>query len=122
MVKVVIGVGSNCGDRRKSVSEAINWLKTLLIQVKVSDIYETPCARKTGKPYMNAVLSGVYQGIGYDLEDILKEKEIKMGRTSECRDKGDVPVDLDIVIMDNDIIRQWDFRQKFFQIGYTQII
>lgn len=121
MISVVISIGSNCGDRKALVSEAIKWLCSILIQTEVSEIYETPCAKESGKPYMNAVIKGFFQGDGFQLEDLLKEKEHQMGRTSECRDRGDVPIDLDIVIMDGEIVKNWDYRQKFFTLGYNQI-
>lgn len=125
MVKIVVSIGSNCGDRKALVEEAIAWLKTLLIQTKCSGIYETPCAKNTGTPYMNAVISGYYQGEGIDvkdtLEEILKDKEYKMGRTTRCREAGEVPIDMDIVLLNGDIIKAWDYRQKFFQIGYQEI-
>lgn len=122
MVSVVIGIGSNCGSRIDLVNEAIGWLKTILVQTKCSEVYETSCALKTGKPYMNAVIRGYYQGTGIELEDLLKDKERVMGRSSKCREKGEVPIDLDIVICNEEVLKPWDFRQKFFQIGYSQII
>lgn len=118
MVNVVISIGSNCGDRKSAVSQAIEWLKTILIQIKVSAIYETPCALKSGPSYMNAVIEGFYQGTGIELDGLLKEHEHKKGRTPECREKGMVPVDLDIVIMDGEVVKPWDYRQKFFRLGY----
>ena len=121
MISVVIGIGSNIGDREKNVSMAIRWLNTILIQVKCSEIYETPCAKQIGSPYINAVIKGFYEGDGMDLDEKLKYKEHQMGRTSECRQRGDVPVDIDIVIMNGDIVKEWDYRQKFFRIGYNQI-
>lgn len=121
MISVVVSVGSNCGDRLQSVTRAIDWLKTVLIQVKVSDIYETPCATGGSAPYMNAVLQGFYQGTGIDFEDLLKEKEREFGRTDKCREKGEVPVDIDLVICDGTVYKEWDFRQKFFKIGYSQL-
>lgn len=121
MTNVVIGIGSNCGDRKLLVEKAVAWLKTVLLQFKCSEIYETPCALKVGKPYMNAVVSGFYQGTGLELGDLLKDKEREMGRDSQCREKGDVPIDLDIVVCDGGIWKEWDYRQKFFQIGYRQL-
>lgn len=121
MVSVVISIGSNCGDRKKSVSEALNWLKSILMQTECSEIYETPCARSLGTPYMNAVIKGFYSGDGIDLEDLLKDKELQMGRTSQCREKGEVPIDMDIVLMNNEIIKTWDYRQRFFQYGFKQL-
>ena len=121
MLAVVISIGSNCGDRRANVEQAIEWLKQILMQIKCSQIYETPCALKTGKAYMNAVVSGFYEGPGFDLDDKLKIKEHQMGRNAQCREKGEVPVDMDIVMENNEVVKEWDFRQKFFQIGYNQI-
>lgn len=121
MVSVVISIGSNCGNRQSNVEEGLIWLKSILMNPKCSEIYETPCALKTGKAYLNAVISGVYEGPGYELDDRLKIKEHEMGRDKNCRDKGDVPLDMDIVIENREVIKDWDYRQKFFQIGYQQI-
>ena len=122
MVSVVISIGSNCGDRKTLVEESITWLKKTLMQTMVSDIYETPCALKVGKPYLNAVIKGFFQGDSFQLQDLLKEKEHQLGRTSECRQKGDVPIDMDIVVCDREILKPWDYRQRFFRIGYYQVI
>lgn len=121
MISVVISIGSNCGERKENVARAIDWLNTFLIEMKSSEIYETPCALKAGKPYINAVVKGFYEGVGYDLEDLLKEKEKEMGRNRECRERGDVPVDMDIVIMNNEVVKTWDYNQKFFKTGFSQI-
>ena len=122
MVSVVISVGSNYGDRQASVAKAIEWLrKEVLIQPKSSEIYETPCALEKGSSYFNAVVSGYYQGTGIELENLLKDKEYEMGRNSKMREEKLVPIDLDIVVMDGTIIKEWDYRQKFFRIGLSQI-
>lgn len=121
MVSVTISIGSNCGDRNSLIEEAINWLEKILMQTKCSAVYETPCALKAGKPYLNAVLRGFYPGDGIELESLLKEKEKNMGRDSKCRERGDVPIDMDIVICAGDIVKEWDYRQKFFQIGFKEI-
>lgn len=121
MISVTISVGSNCGDRTMLVEQALEWLETVLFQTQKSDIYETPCALKTGNPYMNAVIKGFYQGDGFQLGELLKDKEHEMGRTSHCRLRGEVPIDMDIVIIDQEVIKEWDFRQKFFRIGFDEI-
>ena len=123
MVSVVISIGSNFGDRESAVAGAIEWLKKdILSQVKCSDVYETPCALNGEKSYVNAVVSGFFQGTGIELEEILKDKEFQMGRTSKMREKKLVPIDLDIVLMNGEVVKDWDYRQKFFKIGFSQII
>lgn len=121
MISVVLCVGSNCEDPEKKVREAILWLEKELIQVECSEIYDTGCAKGTGNSYLNAVLKGFYPGNGIELEALIKDKEREMGRNSQCRDKGLVPIDIDIVICDGEIYKPWDYRQKFFKTGYLQI-
>ena len=121
MISVVLSIGSNCGDRKSNIEKALNWLAAILMQPKFSRIYETPCAKNVGKPYMNAVIKGFYQGDGFQLEDLLKDKERSMGRDARCREKGDVPVDIDLVVCDGTVFKPWDYRQKFFQIGFEEI-
>lgn len=122
MVSVVISIGSNYGDKKHNVDNAIEWLRQeVLMQIKCSDIYETPCALYGQHSYYNAVISGFYQGTGEELEEVLKDKEKKMGRTSKMKEEKLVPIDLDIVIMNGEIVKDWDFRQKFFRYGYSQI-
>lgn len=121
MISVVISVGSNCGDRRSNVQKGADWLKSILMQAECSRIYETECAVGKEKPYYNAVLKGFYEGDGIMLDELIKEKEREMGRDAGCRERGDVPIDIDIVIENGGVVKPWDFRQKFFQTGYSEI-
>ena len=70
---------------------------------------------------MNAVVSGKFEGTPDELDLILKNYEKEEGRDKQCRERGEVPIDIDIVIAEEAIIKEWDFRQKFFQIGFSEI-
>jgi 2-amino-4-hydroxy-6-hydroxymethyldihydropteridine diphosphokinase len=35
--------------------------------------------------------------------------------------KGNVPIDIDIVLWNGDIIKENDFKQSYFQIGWNEI-
>lgn len=118
MVNLVVSIGSNCGDRKGSVAGAKRWLQTLLLDFRESEIYETPCALREGPNYANSVVSGIYIGSLSSFEEKLKNYEISKGRDEACRKKGDVPVDIDVVIADGKILKPWDYKQKFFQIGF----
>lgn len=122
-VKVVIGLGSNCGDRSKAVAEAIDWLHNLLNEAEASDIYETPAYGDVGGPYMNAVVRGVYRNnCTLDrLECECKGYELSHGRDAEARSRNLVPIDIDIVMAGDEILRSADFSRSFFQIGYQQL-
>lgn len=70
---------------------------------------------------MNAVLSG-YSDIPFEkLNKDLKAYELKHGRDSEARRKGEVPIDLDIVKWDGEILRPRDYAADYFRKGLTEI-
>lgn len=120
-VEVVLSVGSNCGDRHLLVKDGLAWLKNCLSQAVASSIYTTGDCHGGPRDYYNAVVKGSTSLRIYELEKLCKEYEINHGRSSEARTHGDVPIDIDIVIYDGNVVRPKDFRQQFFQIGYQEI-
>lgn len=121
MFDVVLSVGSNCDDRTANVADAIRWLTEILHSASHSSIYETPELYGRGAPYMNAVVAGATDMAAPELDIRLKLYERTHGRDDEARNKGKVPVDIDIVVFDGDVIRPLDYSQRFFQIGATQL-
>lgn len=122
-LKVVIGLGANCGNRRKSVAKAIEWLRSMLSDTEASEIYETPPYGHAGAPYMNAVVIGIHtrgDSLG-DFECECKRYEIEYGRDELARSRNLVPIDIDIVMVGDEILRPADFSRSFFQIGYKQL-
>lgn len=134
---VLISVSSNCGDRLCNCHDALTWLDSVLIDSNCSSIYETEdisskkensnksgdsSASSQAKPkYMNAVISG-YTDIPFETFNAnLKEYELNHGRDPETRKKGEVPIDLDIVKWNGNIIRPRDYAANYFRKGLTEI-
>lgn len=122
MNKLVISLGSNCGDRTKNVREAANWIARLLQDTRCSDIYETPEIHGIGDPYMNAVIIGESSDDYDALNSSFKQYEILAGRDAGARSRGEVPIDIDIVIWNDNLLRNSDYSANFFQIGYLALI
>ncbi len=119
MASVVLSVGSNCGC--ENVRVACEWLEKMLDRPVVSGLYQTPAVNGGIRDYVNAVVSGLTDMTSDSLNACLKEYELLCGRDESCRRSGIVPVDIDIVIFDGKVIREWDFRQTFFTIGYSEL-
>lgn len=116
--EVVISIGSNCGY--DNVSAACGWLLSILDSAESSCLYETPAVNGGSHRYVNAVVKGKTD-MGFDrLNEMFKQYEVSAGRDEACREKGIVPVDIDIVLFSGKVIREWDFRQTFFKIGYSE--
>lgn len=114
-----ICIGSNWGNRVKTVRQAISHLVRTTDSLWSSTIYETPAAGKdSGTPaYMNAVVKIRVNSDYPELNLMLKRMELEAGRNEECRNLGRVPLDLDIVEFDGEVLRPEDFRQKYYRIG-----
>lgn len=121
MSEVFLSFGSNYGDKKGNVEAALRWIGSLLDDTQSSDVYETPEVHGYGASYFNAVACGK---TGLELEEFnrrLKVYERDCGRTDEARIRKEVPIDIDIVIWDGEIIRPVDFSREFFRIGYEDI-
>ncbi|MDE6637868.1 MAG: 2-amino-4-hydroxy-6-hydroxymethyldihydropteridine diphosphokinase [Muribaculaceae bacterium] len=120
-VPVVFSIGSNCGDRLSNVQIGINWLSSILNDFESSHIYATPDCHGGYREYMNAVVKGITNLTPEHIEKQCKEFEIANGRDCKARAAGDVPLDIDLVIYEDVILRPKDFSREFFKIGYSSI-
>lgn len=99
----------------------MEWLESLLGCFKASRLYRTPDVKGSGIYYVNAVVQGETDLDQETLDALFKAYELACGRNAEARKHGIVPIDIDIVMWDSEIIRAWDYRQVFFRIGYSEL-
>lgn len=100
-ITVYLSLGSNLGDRRANLIDAISQLRQKVIIEQLSSIYETEAAYVTDQPHFyNMVLCGRTQLAPAELLRFLKVIERRMGRERTIR-YGPRPIDLDILIYDS---------------------
>ena len=58
----------------------------------------------------------------YELNSLIKQYEKDSGRTPESKLKASIPIDIDIVIFNDIVIKPKDFNFDFFQIGYKELV
>lgn len=122
-MKLTLSLGSNLPPRHQRVRQAISWLKKSSQTCAVSSLYETPEIHGKGDPYVNAVMIAEYECRDVDsINRIIKEYEISAGRDDAARSKGIVPIDIDIVLADSELLRPRDFDREFFQIGLSELL
>lgn len=119
--EVFFSIGSNYGDREVNVTKGLDWLSNLLSDFKCSSVYATPDCHGGNKVYLNAVAYGKTVLEPDDLETLCKKFESDCGRDAAMRIMGNVPLDIDLVIYDTNILRPNDFKREFFKIGYGMI-
>lgn len=121
MKKVIIGIGSNVEPRELNVTDAIGWLGTVLDSLEASTVYATRPEGSARYPYANAVVAGLTDLSKSEITAMLKDYEIARGRTPRFKALDIVPVDLDLVVYDGEVLRPGDFDALYFTLGYNQI-
>lgn len=121
--RIILCIGSNVENAPEILASALLWLRKILFNLKSSSFYQTPAvgARQSDLFYTNCVCEGEFEDSIEKLNILLKDYERACGRTDALKTEGIVPIDIDIVIDDRQIVREWDFRQVFFQKGYRQL-
>lgn len=120
--RVVIGLGSNTADRHAMMHEAVAYLVGMLENVIVSEIYPTEPECEAKHPYLNAVVSGETDLGRDELSEAMKNYERRNGRTDEGKLRDIIPIDLDLVVYGEDVLRPDDFKREYFTTGYRQLI
>ena len=99
-VPVYLGLGSNLGERRANIQNAIVALKNYIQIDQISTIIETdPVGGPPQGKFLNAVLKGQTNLSAEELLDTVKAIETNLGRTATVKD-GPRVIDIDILLYD----------------------
>lgn len=120
--RYTVSLGSNDGDRRRHINDALTRLMETGEVSAYSDIYETAAINGRDADYMNAVAVVRSQLPPEQFTDVCKRVERYGGRNRSSKLTGRIPIDIDVVIIDTTVIRPADFSQLYFTRGYYQII
>lgn len=96
---VLIALGSNLGDRRRTLLRAIDELRRVITIVRVSSIHETdPVDASPGSPrFLNMVVAGHTTLTPEDLLARLLDIEQRLGRIRRARNAPRT-IDLDLIL------------------------
>lgn len=122
--RAVLGLGSNTPGRRSiNLITALNHLGRRVGKVlDVSSFYETqPYGPSSGTQlYINAVVV-VETNLGIEeINMLLKSIEKEAGRDREA-DKHYIPIDIDLVIWDEEILRPHEIDRDYFARGWNEL-
>ena len=116
---VFILIGSNLGDREKSLAQALIKMETVdgLEIVATSGIYVSDAVQmEEGSPsFLNQVVMADYQYLPQELLDALESIEKSMGRTGKGK-RVPRAIDLDILLYDEaflSVYRNYSIRQDY---------
>jgi len=103
MVTVYIGLGSNLGDRKQNLVQALELLSKHMVVEQVSSIYETePVGYEEQPLFLNAVCRISTELKPGQLLRLAKKIEAKLGRMPSFSN-APRPIDIDILLYDNEV-------------------
>ena len=102
---VYLGLGTNLGDKRKNLNDAIRMLENLVGEVeKVSSVIETePEGFKSDNMFLNAVVKVRTSLSPFEILDITQDVEKSLGRKEKSSNGiyHDRVIDIDILLYDD---------------------
>lgn len=120
--RVLICLGSNLSDRDHRVLTAAEYFehehldRTDRTPIAVSDDFTG-----LGRPYANMLLSAETDRSLAQLIDAATRYELAEGRTRHSKHLGVMPIDIDIVFYDGQLLKPRQFDRSYFQRLYKQL-
>lgn len=118
---VVLSIGSNSADREAQMTNCIAWLRGIATLTKLSSVYNSPASNGKDPDYLNAVAEIATALTHPELTKLLKDYERQCERTPQSKSLGSIPIDIDIVMWNGEVLRQKDFAQYYFAKGWDEI-
>ncbi len=114
--RLTLCLGSNVAAGRDMIRRALLALiNEGLSPISCTDVYPSSSG------YLNQI---VVAKIGMDYDQALaatKEVERVLGRLPEHKEQGIVPVDIDIVVWNGEVIRRQDYESEYFRQGLLML-
>lgn len=112
--KVLISIGSNW-ERERNMELAVGMLKELFTTYHLSERIETEAVGEAAgsAPYLNQLIAGETSWDADLLREKLKAIEQSIGRTPADKAMKCVRIDLDLLIINETILRPKDMQQEY---------
>ncbi|MDE6450521.1 MAG: 2-amino-4-hydroxy-6-hydroxymethyldihydropteridine diphosphokinase [Muribaculaceae bacterium] len=116
MNRAVISLGSNINGKESIISRALDTLGVKIAEA--TPPYMDPDDNDNTRPYLN-IVAVIETDMDYETARThFKQIEKEAGRTPSDKATGLIPLDIDIVIFNDRIIKPEDFERPYFIHGY----
>mgnify|MGYP005691850377 FL=1 len=121
--KIILSLGSNIGDRKLHLENAVSEISKIANLIKISSIYESdPILYDDQDKFLNIILEIEFENSSIKLLEKTKDIEKKLGRKEIFR-FGPRVIDIDIIFFNNEVIKtknltipHYDWKNRNFVI------
>ncbi len=119
--KFIICLGSNTADSAEKIADACCEISAIVDDFIKSSTYSMPSFTGKGADYNNCVISGHTDKSLDEFTAFTKQLEQRLGRTAESKEAGEMPLDVDIMMWGEQVIRPHEFARPYFMQGFNEI-
>lgn len=109
-------------DAEKNMAAAREYLKRVFPErIRFSAVVESKAVNSQGmevlgaESYLNALCLAQSERPLDSVQSMLKTMETEIGRVRGLEAKGQVAIDLDLVVWNDNVLRPWDVNQAFYR-------
>lgn len=118
MNSFTICLGSNTEPRDAILLKAVGVLKSISTNALSTLPYACESYNGLGATYHNVVIKGETALQISELNSLTKRLEVEAGRLPDSKATGIMPLDIDLIIWNGNIVSPDDYRREHFMIGY----
>lgn len=119
--KVVIGLGANWNGEEQ-IKAADKLLKNYFNKISFSEgVYTEPIGMSQSNLFFNQVAIAYTSRPIEEVKNALKSMEKQLGRTPHSKQQGIIPIDIDLLQWNDQILKLQDLERAFIRQGIESI-
>lgn len=120
--RVLLGLGSNW-DKEKNMERAAEMLRAHFVFIRFSQpVYTEPIDCLLSTTFLNQVAVLYSEERPEQIRDVLKEIERRIGRTPEDKSRGRVPIDIDLLQWNDQVLKAGDLTRAYVLDGIRSLL
>lgn len=120
--RVILCLGSNL-DKEKNMERAAERLRALFVSIRFAEpIYTDAFDCPVPTSFLNQVAIAFSPLAAGEIKERLKEIERSLGRKPEDKGLGRVPIDIDLLCWNEEVLKPDDLRRDYIQSGIRSLL
>lgn len=120
--KVIISLGSN-QEKEKNIEMANQLLDSHFDSIHFSEaVYTQPFHMENPALFLNQVAIAFTSENPDQIVDVFKQMERQLGRKPEDKSKGNIPIDIDLLQWNDEILKPSDFHRPYIQSALASLL
>ncbi len=120
--RALLCLGSNW-DKERNMERAAEMLRAHFVSICFSrPVYTEPVDSPLSAMFLNRIAVLYTEESPERIRDILKDIECRVGRRPEDKSRGSVPIDIDLLRWNDQVLKAEDLTRAYVQVGVRSLL